>query len=176
MNRHKIFVLATVLVSASVLWADSWAKPTPRVFASKYGLHGFKVLNPKFGGPSQGVLFTLDAEGKEKVIWQAKLVNTPHQAIVPDGGKFVVTIDTYGTLGFAHSLVIYGDKGKVIRDFQLEDFLAKDEIDKNVMRTVSSRHWSGKADFRLAGNNLVIRLAWGKTVTVELATGKVKEK
>ena len=34
-----------------------------------------------------------------------------------------------------HSLVIYGDKGKVIRDFTLEDLLSMEEIKKNGVKS-----------------------------------------
>ena len=66
---------------ASAALADSWAKPTPRVFGSEYGMHGFKVLKPQFGGKSVGVFFSLDEKGQEKIIWEAPLVNTPHRVV-----------------------------------------------------------------------------------------------
>src|SRR5262249_3861777 len=105
----------------------------------------------------------------------ADLVNTPHRALVDDSGKFVVTIDTYAALGFAHSLVIYGDKGKVIRDFKLEDLLTPEEIRKNVAHTESSRRWADKAEFQMESDHLILRLNWGQVIRVELATGKIGE-
>ncbi len=174
MNARFVVVLA--LAASPLLRADSWAPPSPKVFASPYGTHGFKVLKPQFGKPSEGLLFRLDDEGKERAVWSGKLVNTPHRVLVDEGGRFVVTIDTYGSLGGAHALVIYGEKGKVIRDMKLEDFLTADELEKKVMSTVSSRHWAGKAAFKIEGGHLEVRLDWGRTVRVELATGKIAEK
>jgi hypothetical protein len=167
--------LSAVFAGSTLLWADSWAAPTPRVFGSQWGSHAFKVLKPQIGGPSQGVLFRLDAEGKEQIVWQADLVNTPHRVLVDDSGKFVATIDTYAALGFAHSLVIYGEKGKVIGDFKLEDLLTQEDITKNVLRTESSRRWAEKAEFQMESEHLVLRLNWGKVLRVELATGKIGE-
>lgn len=175
MKARILFALATVVAVSTLLRSDEWMAPTPRVFGSKWGGHGFKVLNPQLGGPSEGVLFRLDAQGKEQIVWQVELVNTPHRVLVDDQGKFVVTIDTYGNLGFAHSLVVYGDKGKVIRDFKLEDLLSRDEIATNVSHTESSRRWADKADFQLESGHLVLRLNWGKTIRVELATGEIAE-
>lgn len=171
--RILLAVVALAVVSAPLL-AEQWPAPTPRVFASRWGNHGFKLLKPEFGGVSEGVLFPLDADGQEQIVWQAKLVNTPHQVIVDDEGKYVATIDTYGILGYAHALVIYGDQGKVIRDFKLEELLSKDEIAK-IDRSESSRVWADKADFKLESGHLVLRLSWGKAVRVELASGKVME-
>ncbi len=111
--------------------ADKWEGPGARVFGSQLGRHGFKVFNPKQTGPSdpsEGVLFRLDAEGREQILWRAKLVNMPVRVLVEDTGKFVATVDTWGSTGFAHALIIYGDKGTVIRDFQLEDLFTEDEI------------------------------------------------
>lgn len=172
MRACSLVALSAVL-SALPLRADSWAPPSPKVFGSEYGSHGFKVLKPVFGKPCEGVLFRLGPDGKDRVVWEAKLVNTPSRVLVDDGGKFVVTIDTYGNLGFAHSLVIYGDKGKVVRDFKLEDLLTKDEIATKVTRTISSRHWAHKSSFKLRGGHLEIQLGWGKKLRVELATGKI---
>jgi hypothetical protein len=173
MKPRMLLALAIVLGVAAPLWADKWAAPTPRVFGSQFGHHGFKVLKPEFGGVSQGVLFRLDANGNEQIVWQARLVNTPHQVVVDDEGKFVATIDTYGILGFAHSLVVYGDQGQVLGDLRLEDLLSQEEIDTKVPRSESSRPWADRADARIESGLLVIRLAWGKTLKVELASGKL---
>ena len=175
MKARFLLALTVVVAVSTLLQADEWVTPTPRVFGSEWGRHGFKVLNPKLGGPSEGVLFSLDAEGKEQILWKVKLVNTPHRVLVDDNGKFVVTIDTYGSVGFAHSLVIYGDKGKVIRDFELDDLLTRDEIKTNVKHTESSRWWAQKGNAEMESGNLVMRLNWGKNIRVELATGKIAE-
>jgi len=155
--------------------ADKWAPPSPRIFASPGGSHGFKVLKPEFGSTSEGVLFRLDAEGKEQIVWQGQLINTPHRALVDDNGPSVVTIDTYGRLGFAHSVVIYGEKGKLVRDFELEDLLTKEEIENKVARTVSSRHWTDEADLKIENGHFVARLKWGRTLRIDLSSGKIVE-
>lgn len=169
--RILLTFVALVVVSAPLL-ADKWPAPTPKVFASRWGNHGFKLLKPEFGGVSEGVLFRLDADGQEQIVWQGKLVNTPHQVVVDDEGKYLATIDTYGILGYAHALVIYGDQGKIIRDFKLEEILSKDEIAK-LDHSESSRVWADKADFKIESGHLVLQLRWGKTIRVELASGKV---
>jgi hypothetical protein len=166
---------AVVIVIAHPLRADEWQAPTPKIFASEGGRHAFKVLDPHINGRCEGVLFRLDADGKEQIAWRTKLVNTPYRVRVDDAGKFVVTIDTYGNLGYEHSLVIYDIEGKVIRDFKLEELLTADEIKTKVKQTESSRWWAKNADLRVERGQLSVRLAWGKDIRVELATGKISE-
>jgi hypothetical protein len=168
-----VLALVAVPLLAAPLWGDKWPIPTPRVFGSQRGGHAFKVLKPEFGGVSEGVLFHLDGEGKEQIVWQVRLVNTPHQAVVDEKGRFVATIDTYGNLGFAHSLVIYGEQGQVICDFQLEDLLSKEEIETKLLHSEYSRCWAEHADFEFQDDHLAIRLHWGKSLRVELASGKL---
>jgi hypothetical protein len=175
MILRKLAGVFVFLLSAGlpIVLADSWAPPQPRVFAATWGSHGFKVLEPKFGGPSHGVLFTLDDKGKEKMLWELKLVNTPHRVLIADNGKHVVTIDTYGSVGQAHAVVLYGDKGKVLCDLTLENFLSKEEIGKHVLQTVSSRMWAGKTQFAFDNTHFIMRMNWGKMVRIELKTGKI---
>jgi hypothetical protein len=139
--------MALVLASTLPAFADSWATPRPRVFASQGGLYGFKVLKPVFGRTAVGLLFTLDQDGQETKIWETELVNVPHRVLVPDGGKRVVTIDTYGRLGYDHSLVVYDEHGKVLADYTLEDLLTDLESQFFVTQSVSSRYWARQATF-----------------------------
>jgi hypothetical protein len=136
-----------------------------------------------FLGNSEGVLFTLDEEGKEKEIWRAKLVNIPLRAMIAQTGKYVITLDTWAHVGYEHCLVIYGEKGKLIADFKLEDLLTDKEI-AGLPATVSSRGWSAKdvtefEDRSLGFDELAIRMkyrGWAKVIRLTLATGKlVKE-
>src|SRR5687768_14876207 len=69
MKTRILLALAAIVVVSAPLLADKWPAPTPKVFASQFGSHGFKVLKPEFGGISEGVLFRLDAEGREQVVW-----------------------------------------------------------------------------------------------------------
>jgi hypothetical protein len=174
---RTLIALVLIGLTAPTVPADSWAPPRPQVFASSYGLYGLKTLPPEaLSGQSQARLFTLEKDGKEKVIWETKLVNIPHRALVTDDGKYVVTLDTWANVGFKHSLVIYGEKGKVIADFELEDLLTKDEIAKNVELTETSRWWSKGARVELNPTNdqLTMTLKWGKVIRVSLPKGRVE--
>ena len=162
--------------------ADSWARPAARVFASARGNHGLKVVPPsRLSHATQhkaaATLFTLEPRsGAEKIEWQAALVNVPHRVFVSsaDGSPVVVTVDTWANLGHAHSLVVYGWGGRVVADFALEDLLTPGEMSK-VKRTAPSRWWAERAAFRFApnGTRFVIRMDWGKVITVDLRSGKI---
>lgn len=86
-----------VLTAHAPAWADSWAAPAPRVFASERGRFGFLAL-PQQNGPgaigkaSAGVLFRLDAQGQQVSVWKHSLVNLPGDVLISDVGN-VVTLD-----------------------------------------------------------------------------------
>jgi hypothetical protein len=167
----RLVAAASLLaVAVSTAFADTWEPPHPRVFAAEGGRYGLKVVEPRFLGSSTGILFALDPDSKEKVIWSAKLVNVPHGVHVAPDGKRVVTIDTYGKLGHDHSLVVYDEKGKVLADYKLEDLLTDLEIQYRVSRSVSSRHWTRQATFAFSpdGKHFVITLKWPRGLPEEL--------
>jgi hypothetical protein len=122
------------------------------------------VLEPKFLGASTGVLFARQADGEERVIWSGKLANVPHQVYVTPDANRVVTIDTYGRLGFDHSLVVYDENGKALADYQLEDVLTGLEIMRYVKQSVSSRWWAQQATFAFSpnGKHFFIALKWSQ--------------
>lgn len=159
--------------------ADSWLPPTPRIFANQWGSHGLKVLpDPKkmFEGPAEAILFTLDATGGEQILWKARLVNLPHRVLLTPTGKHLVTIDTYGSLGYRHAVVIYNERGQALGDFALEDLLTAAELNSKVMKTTSSRHWTDGAQFNFTDdlNSFEIALKWGRTIRFDLNTGKLR--
>lgn len=183
--------LGLALVLSSVARADKFpaGPPEPKLFASIYGNFAFKTLpegsvsiDPRNGqivGTSEGVFFTLDENAKEKVIWRAKLVNIPSRAIVTENGKYVITLDSWRSTGFDHCLVVYGEKGKVIADFMLEDLLTAKEIE-GLPASITHRGWSDKdiAEFedRSREDELVIRMkykGWTKVIHLSLASGRI---
>jgi hypothetical protein len=174
--------VALALVFSSVARADKWPPAKPLVFAHRNGQYAFKTLP----GRSEGVYFTLDEGGAEKVIWRAKLVNIPVRAMLAEsstGAKYVITLDTWAHVGYEHCLVVYGEKGKVIADFKLEDLLTAEEIER-LPASVSDRGWSDPditefEDRSWQEDQLIIRMkykGWAKVLRLSLSTGKlVKE-
>lgn len=144
MIKRKWLAVAVCMTlgAASVALADIWAKPGPRLFAGDFGQHGFRMLNPQEGGKSTGELYAIGNDGKEFVIWRSELVNVPQDVFIAPGGKRVITIDTHGHLGGQHALVVYGERGQVIADYEPGDFLNHDDIFRHITRSASSLHWA----------------------------------
>jgi hypothetical protein len=199
-SRRNTIALLLLLTIAPAAFADKWFPAAPTIHASPAGLHGFKVIpGSRVAGKfsrtqvapdgavtrvdgirtepqTRGVLFLLDEHGDEVVLWDKPLVNTPVRVIVLDDGKHVVTVDTFSHMGWEHSLVIYGEQGQVVADFKLEDLLTPEEIEKNVPKTAAFRLWTEKADIRalLDANRVEIVLAWGRTIKIDMGTGKIE--
>jgi hypothetical protein len=172
----RTFMLLVVALAtfSTVARADTWELPRPRIFAQKRGPYALKVLPDR-----ESVFFTLDESGRELPVWQSRLVNVPVHAIVVESGKYVVTRDTWHHVGFEHCLVIYGERGKIVADFKLEDLLTQTEI-ATLRRTVSSRWWSDITTFedRSRQDDFVIRIkhaGWSKVLHLTLSTGKLTQ-
>lgn len=168
-----LFVLAVAWTAWSdTATADDWAPARPAIFASASGRFGFKML-PR---SSTGILFSIDDDGKDQVVWKKTLVNIPLRVFISGDGKRVVTVDTYADLGRKHSLVVYNEKGAVLADYELEDFLTDVEIRDRVPTSSPNRWWADEATFkfRLEGRDLQffdVQLKWGKLIVVDLPTG-----
>lgn len=193
--------LGLALVLSAKTRADKFpaGPPQPRLFASEYGKYTFKILPDPSSvgtrrrtegshspaqagqvvGSSEGVFFTLDEKGNEKVIWRAKLANIPNRAILVESGKYVITLDSWHSLGFDHCLVVYGEQGKVIADFKLEDLLTSEEIE-GLPGSITNRGWSDKGisqfEDRSREDELVIRMKykdWEKVIRLSRSSGQI---
>ena len=60
-------------------------------------------------------------------------------------------------------------------DCDLEALVSADEIATSVVHTMNARRWLQGATiaFDTSGRDIVIRLHWGKTIRVALATGRI---
>ena len=170
-----VFVL---FASITVVRADSWAEPTPAIFGTEGGGAAIKILPTgrrlTMGHSSMAEIFKLDNDGRQVVVRRFLFVNIPYKVLLINDGEFIVTIDTYGNLGYEHSIVIYDKAGKLLADLALEDFLSVHDI-RAVDHTASSRHWTFDAKIRpdVAGASLLVDLPTGRKLSIELKTGKV---
>ncbi len=172
---RPLVMLASFAITLAMARGADWGDPRPVLIASQSGQHGFKVL-PKSFEAATGVLFSVDSDGKDQVIWKSSLVNVPHQVFVSNDGKRVVTVDTYAALGQKHSLVVYDDKGKVLVDYKLEDLVSEEDIRDRILSKGSSRSWAAAATCKFVGGaseSFEIATHWGAVITVNLTSGAV---
>ncbi len=107
--------------------------------------------------------------GRQK--WRAKLVNevAPGRALIRNDGRFVVTLDEFRRGGAAHAVVIYGERGKLLRDFGLRELLRGDDWGhvRVVRRAIE---WLPEATFAFVDSppQFVIKLAWDREIRIDL--------
>lgn len=108
--------------------------------------------------------------GGGRVQWERPLVNdvAPAAVLVRDDGRFVVTLGEYRKGGARHALVIYGERGQLLRHFILTDLLGADDW-QHVRKTRDNVEWLKDADLAFVETDrFVIDLEWGKKLTVDL--------
>jgi hypothetical protein len=175
MSRVLSALIVVGIVALDPPWAaaDSCVLPTGgRIYASDSGMTGFRLTMRV--STSEGELFSFDAASRERRLWKTRLVAAPARVLLTDA-ETVITIDTPCRSGYEHSLVVYGEGGRVLADYRLEDLLTPEEIRAHVKRSMSSRFWTDGADvtFDHARDRLRIRFPWGLERAVDLTTGKI---
>jgi hypothetical protein len=193
MNRlYKALNIAAAWAAlfAGVAAADSWMAPTEQDYYSSsraYYLHVVPGDGSRYASASlYEVIVDAEAGGDALLKWSRDLANpyAPHKVLVADSGRYVVTFDEWGGVGYGSSVVVvYGPGGELIKQFALEDLLAEEELEA-VPHTVSSRWWGGEhyldeeagvvvlaiggaaepAAFTAPGRELRIRLADGEVL------------
>ena len=172
---------------------DSWARPTVRTNVSGNGAFEFVVqpegyLNSRKDRlPARGI-FRQKTEGGVMRIWERPLVNriAPVQVLIPDSGRYVVTMDEWHGVG-KNPVVIYDGAGELVAHLSLEDLKLKGH--PKIKQSVSSYWWNEYAFFIFGPSNyagltegeakrledmLFIRLHWGEIITIDLKTGAVR--
>ncbi len=105
--------------------------------------------------------------------WERPLVNegSPVAAAIRNDGRFVVTLGEAPRGRLQNALVIYGDRGQLLRHFLLSDLLSRDDW-RHVDLQARSRGADWLKDARLEfipePEQFVATLAWGREVRVDL--------
>ena len=162
--------------------ADSWAPPHRQEYTSSDGniraiivprsLAGnFEYFRDKADGKTPAGQHSGSAlrqpsahmsrrtqDGRWITLWQRPLVNdvAPVDALVTANGKYLVTFDNWHMTGHGDdAVVIYGQRGRLIRKFALVDFLPQAYID-TLPTSVSSIHWGSEHVFADGDETLVL--------------------
>lgn len=167
--------IATSIAIAMLVWLPmSLGADRPLREARSENSHYLLRIKPGQRGarPEAALYLRTDKSRRERPVWETKLVNevSPVRAFIRDDGKFVVTIDEFQRGGAAHSVVVYDQQGRVLREMSLRELLTKSDWE-NVHTKDRQIDWSDGAGFRFKGEEpkFVIRLRWGREVEIDLS-------
>ena len=159
--------------------ADTWSRPEEKIVESPNAKYRLSLVpgDYKKKTPPTIALEKLNHQ-KNEILYKRALVNeiSPVKIYVSDLG-YVITLNDWGRSGFKHSLVIYDQKGNIIRDSRLEDIFTEEEIKAKVKHTISSRWWLylGETPY-FNDNSFVITTLWGTILNINIIDGKINQK
>jgi hypothetical protein len=184
MARIYMVLVAAAFWGAASAAADSWAEAQEEDYYAANDAYYLHVV-PGAGAHARGTLVHVLVGGDEEEVWSRELENptAPVQVLVATDGRYVVTFDDWGEVGYGPNVVvIYGPGGELVKKLTLEDFLTEGEI-AVAPTSVSSRWWRGDNELDEAEGVVVLRVVTGGTtaegkartrdVRVALATGEV---
>jgi hypothetical protein len=186
----NISAVFTVMLAGAVL-ADTWLPPTEQNYYSANQEYFLRVVPGDGSSPARGTLYEVvvdaAAGGDALVKWSRELENpyAPVKVLVAGDGRYVVTFDDWGMVGYGPNVVvIYGPGGELSRAFALEDLLTEEEI-AAVPATVSSRWWGREHYFDEGAGVVVLKVVTGRVgpdgadefrdIRIELASAEVLE-
>jgi len=109
-------------------------------------------------------------------VWREKLVNevAPCHALIRNDGRFIVTLDEFRRGGAAHAVVIYGERGQLLREFDLRELLHGDDW-KHVTVERRAIEWSADAGLAFvdAPPQFVIKLKWNREIRIDLEQAQI---
>lgn len=130
----------------------------------------------KVVGACRARLVASDERGQRKVAWARFLVNeqAPGRVMVTDDGKYTVTIDEWPQESERHPLVIYDEKGRLVRHFAPVDLMDSRPA-KVWLKKIERQSWTkdSRVAFDRDNKHLVIEAGWEELIVVELKTGRV---
>ncbi|MFH1748681.1 MAG: hypothetical protein ABIG44_16730 [Planctomycetota bacterium] len=125
----------------------------------------------------KAVLYEHSGQGsRARQRWERFLVNdvAPEHVCIRDDGRFVVTLNEFQRGGARHALVIYGQRGEMLRHFVLSDLLERADW-KNVSVDKQALKWLSDAKFSFvdAPSLFVITLKHERQIRIDLRTLQV---
>jgi hypothetical protein len=141
------------------------------------------MVQPSEGDkPCKGTLYQTGYKAGLLTVWSVKFPNpiTPVKAIVPDNGKYVVTLDDWENIGTTDNMiVIYGKDGKLVKKYEISDFINIKQ-QENLTELQSGYDWLGGYSFEKDGEVFVFTIkltgeSGNKTFKLLLKTGERTE-
>lgn len=175
MTLQRSIVAVCVLFWAAL--ANAGPKP-PRESASENGRFSIRLELGRPGTSKSCVATLSDKEQSEKhgQIWKRSLVNevAPGRIVIRDDGKFVITLDEFRRGGARNALVIYGERGELLRHFLLTDLLKREDWPRVRVRRGAVDWLSGaRFAFDMPAEQFVITLRADRQIRIDLKTLRV---
>lgn len=168
---QRLILILLAFGAAVSCYADSWAPPSPRAYASPSGKLVLRILPGEIqsGKKPLAVILELSNDGESYVKKKEfPLVNrwAPVEACISDDAE-VFTIDDWGMMGFEHVVVWYAADGKKKSEYSLGQLFPAKQLSeiKERHRTVSSIHWRDGKPW-INGPHLIIPDALGGYVCI----------
>ncbi|MBL8878656.1 MAG: hypothetical protein JNG88_06000 [Phycisphaerales bacterium] len=130
-------------------------------------------------GTARSCIATLsDKEQSDKrgQVWKRSLVNevAPGRVLIRDDGRFVVTLDEFRRGGARNALVIYGERGELLRHFLLTDLLKREDWPRVRVRRGAVDWLSGaRFAFDMPAEQFIITLRAERLIRIDLKTLRV---
>ena len=169
-------VLAILLSLARDVCADD-RRPLREVHsANDRFLLRIQPGRPTYGRSAscRATLFEHKADSRrEQRVWREKLVNeiAPQRALIRNDGRFVITLDEFRRGGASHAVVVYGEGGKLLRDFDLRELLHGEDWEHVELKRNAIDWLVGSTPvFVNEPPQFVVKLKWGRTIRIDLET------
>ncbi len=167
--KQRAWILAVAATCVfSVATGDQWFPATPSTYSSSGGEYRLTVFPRDLAGPLP--YFQDKVQGKPqpgqspvgpasceatlevlennayRLVWRKPLINdvAPVSVLVSDTTGAFVTFDNWHGTGWGNdAIVVYDERGKLVRQFALTDLISKSHFD-SLPHSVSSIQWGGE--------------------------------
>ena len=181
--RLSVIVVAAVVLSVFTGQVAAGRQPRKRQVRTADKKYVLQVIPSKklkeIRGDCQATLFRIRAKGGRRPVWTRKLVNekSPQLVFLAPNASCVITIDEWDTGGRQNTLVLYGDRGQLIRHHTLDDLLNEQER-KQLPPGNPGKYWRKDARFGFSRDlkYFLIRLQPATSLYVKLENGDVLRK
>ncbi len=149
MKKTLVF-LFIVITSIRVTYADSWGWPTEKGYFFENESYMAHIKPPGYLKEDGPLLEVFEVKQTEKtLLWQCKMgkLRAPLEVYISDNGKYVVSVNEHGRVGYGNYVVAFYNEGGCIDKYTLESILdlpedtAERELFKLMPHSTTSRWW-----------------------------------
>jgi hypothetical protein len=146
----KLSLLLYLVMVFGIARGDTWPAAELKIVTSSDGSALLRITPAgSSGSHAVAIVMRFDKATREyRKVAEFKLRNpwAPHQAVITNDARFVVTFDDWGEIGRTENVVVvYRGSGQAIKAWGLSDIFSEEEI-KTFRSSVSSTWWRGDVE------------------------------